>query len=207
MPYLANIPLGNDQLNVSQGQILDNFQALSTYVFIDHVEFNLADQGKHKVVQMFPNTVFTNVIPNANNQEIVMGCQADGITLRNELTLKRNGETISVLTSKRSNAGVLTDINNQIRLMSGLLFKFGLRTLNGNQGGQITINFNVGNGYVPFNAIYNVFISNFAVNGQTDINVRLMSFNTTSVTVYVSERTSTSTNVQNFGFSILAIGI
>lgn len=46
MPYLANIPLGNDQLNVSQGQILDNFQALSTYVSIDHVEFNLADQGK-----------------------------------------------------------------------------------------------------------------------------------------------------------------
>jgi hypothetical protein len=50
MAYQSNKPLSTDKLSVSQGDINGNFQAINTYVAIDHVAFNGADQGKHKRV-------------------------------------------------------------------------------------------------------------------------------------------------------------
>jgi hypothetical protein len=50
MAYNSNIPQATDQLNVSQGDILANFQEIATYVAVNHVAFGAADAGKHKWV-------------------------------------------------------------------------------------------------------------------------------------------------------------
>lgn len=50
MAFNANVPLANDRLSTSQADLNDNFQEINTYVNVDHVAFNVADQGKHKRV-------------------------------------------------------------------------------------------------------------------------------------------------------------
>ena len=47
MPYTPNIPQPTDLPSQSQGQILQNFQAINTAFGINHVGFNTADEGKH----------------------------------------------------------------------------------------------------------------------------------------------------------------
>jgi hypothetical protein len=56
MAYNANIPQPADQLKNSQPQILANFQEINTALNVNHVGFNVADQGKHKFIQ-FPQQV------------------------------------------------------------------------------------------------------------------------------------------------------
>jgi hypothetical protein len=50
--YTSNIPQPTDNPSSSQDQILQNFQSISTTVAVNHVQFNDADQGKHKFLQM-----------------------------------------------------------------------------------------------------------------------------------------------------------
>ena len=50
MAYQSTKPLANDKLSTSQGDIAGNFTEINTYVQVDHVAFNGADQGKHKRV-------------------------------------------------------------------------------------------------------------------------------------------------------------
>lgn len=52
MAYNANIPQPTDQLKVSQADLLANFQAINTFVNVNHEDFGSADQGKHKFLQM-----------------------------------------------------------------------------------------------------------------------------------------------------------
>ncbi len=54
MTFQSNIPLGSDFISVSQGDILNNFQALGTAFPVNHNNFNVAGAGKHKFVE-FPN--------------------------------------------------------------------------------------------------------------------------------------------------------
>lgn len=53
MAFNANIPQPNDVIAISQADLLNNFAAINTYVNVNHVAFNNADQGKHAQVQ-FP---------------------------------------------------------------------------------------------------------------------------------------------------------
>ena len=51
MPYNANIPLSTDKLSASQVDLNNNFQAINTWVGIDHVPFaNTVQQGEHNRV-------------------------------------------------------------------------------------------------------------------------------------------------------------
>ena len=52
MAYNQNIPQPADQLKNSQPQLLANFQEINTILDVNHVGFNLGDQGKHKFLQM-----------------------------------------------------------------------------------------------------------------------------------------------------------
>lgn len=56
MAYNQNIPQPADQLKNSQPQILANFQEINTALNVNHVGFNVADEGKHKFIQ-FPQQV------------------------------------------------------------------------------------------------------------------------------------------------------
>ncbi len=61
MPYQINIPLPTDNLNVSQGDILNNFNSADTIMGINHYPFTSGAtvQGKHKFVDMPITTVPT----------------------------------------------------------------------------------------------------------------------------------------------------
>jgi hypothetical protein len=48
MAYKSNIPLATDKLSTSQSDLNGNFTEINTYVNVDHVAFNGANQGKHK---------------------------------------------------------------------------------------------------------------------------------------------------------------
>lgn len=52
MVYDNAIPQANDDPSQSQGQILGNFQELDTFLSVNHVELNDANQGKHTFLQM-----------------------------------------------------------------------------------------------------------------------------------------------------------
>lgn len=52
MAYNADIPQANDNPSESQGQILGNFQALNTFLAVNHVSLNDGDEGKHTFLQM-----------------------------------------------------------------------------------------------------------------------------------------------------------
>lgn len=50
MAYNAAIPLSTDKLSSSQVDLYNNFQAINTFVAVDHVGFNAATSGKHNRV-------------------------------------------------------------------------------------------------------------------------------------------------------------
>lgn len=52
MAYLNTIPQPTDQESQSQAQLLNNFDAINTFVNVNHVAFNGADQGKHKFITL-----------------------------------------------------------------------------------------------------------------------------------------------------------
>lgn len=52
MSYKAAIPQANDQISISQGDLLGNFTEINTYLTVDHEAFNGATQGKHKAVHL-----------------------------------------------------------------------------------------------------------------------------------------------------------
>ncbi len=89
MAYNANIPQPADQLKNSQPQILGNFQEINTAFNVNHVGFNVADEGKHKFLQMprqgaAPTTAATDIglfsLVGANSlvSELNFRRQADG---------------------------------------------------------------------------------------------------------------------------------
>jgi hypothetical protein len=50
MAYNQSIPQPSDKLRNSQSDLLANFAAIKTLVDINHVTFDVADQGKHKFI-------------------------------------------------------------------------------------------------------------------------------------------------------------
>lgn len=50
MAYNANIPQASDVIAISQSDLLNNFGAINTFVNVNHVAFNGADQGKHSQI-------------------------------------------------------------------------------------------------------------------------------------------------------------
>ena len=49
--YQPNIPAATDQISSSQADIQGNFQAINTYLAVDHAAFSSADAGHHYFTQ------------------------------------------------------------------------------------------------------------------------------------------------------------
>lgn len=52
MAYNSDIPQSTDDPSQSQSQILANFQALNTFLSVNHVSLNDGNQGKHSFLQL-----------------------------------------------------------------------------------------------------------------------------------------------------------
>lgn len=73
MAYKNNIPQAGDRIASSQNDILDNFIEIDTFVKVDHIELNSANQGKH-------------------NKTTLVAQGADPVTAGNEVALfSKNG--------------------------------------------------------------------------------------------------------------------
>lgn len=116
MAYNANIPQPGDQLKNSQPQILANFQEINTALAVNHVGFNVADQGKHKFIQM-PQQ---GANPTTAATEYAMFTKAGLFSGSTETLLRKpnNGTTVNI-TEKR-----LSATDGWYQLPSGIIVKY-----------------------------------------------------------------------------------
>lgn len=67
MPYQQNIPRPTDQLNVSQGDIQQNFLEIYNWVAVNHDQFDTPNAGKHTQVTLPNNPAPLGTLVNEAN--------------------------------------------------------------------------------------------------------------------------------------------
>ena len=190
MAFNANIPQAGDQISQSQGQILQNFQAIQTLIDVNHVDFASPDQGKHMFVTL------TNQV-------------ADPATGATEINLYNRQSaylTTQALWLSNGSTGFAQEISSNLRaspgwafLPSGLLMKWGT----GTGSGAVTVNFPVGAQYPVFLGVLSCQLTTFFIGAPTDSNVQLSSFTTTGISVYCTQRTTTANATANFQYLVI----
>ena len=127
MAYNNNIPQPNDDLSVSQPQILANFAEIATAFNLNHVAFNATGEGKHAFVEM-PNQ--NAAPPTTIAGEVGLYCNTSTATTFPELFfIKNNGGASVPPPLNNANGYVITGSNytspGWTRLPSGILLKWG----------------------------------------------------------------------------------
>jgi len=203
MAFLPNIPQPTDQLSVSQGNLLNNFQILGAIAGNANTSsasinatsgFNwlyLPVQGANPpagaAFAAGQIGLYSFQQPNTGNNELYINKLTTGGTLR-QIPMT---------------AGELNP-DGWTYLPSGLLLKFGSFTIN--PPNPITQNFPVAGTIPVFNTIYQVIICNSSpVNGDSNQYTRIVSFNTTSLTMWSTQRTTSTASSAVVRY--LAIGI
>jgi hypothetical protein len=142
---LNPVPQAAQTLAQTQNPILVNFATIATAFAIDHVDYNIAQQGMHNQVTM-PRQVGDSATA-GNNVALYAKLNAAG----SETALFFRKQTNGVIYDFTSS---LQNLNGWTRLPSGILLKWG--QFNANAGATTTINYPVGAGIPVFTAIYNV---------------------------------------------------
>jgi hypothetical protein len=199
MAYNAAIPQSTDVLSQSQIDLLGNFQAINTFVNVNHVPFNSPDQGKHSLVE-FP---VQGVAPVILGGEIGLYNFLSPVTGVNELyIISQSGITSSVTASILSTTPApANDSFGWSYLPSGILIMWG----NSNANGNTAIVFPVAADIPVFNQVFSIQITTF-VNSALDSNtfVRLSAFTNLGFNIYGSQRTAAVPAACSFQY--LAIG-
>ncbi len=194
MAYLPNIPQANDQLRISQGDILGNFGAINSYVGVNHVPFNTGvDDGKHNVVTMTEQTALPAFLPT----ETAIYNTVDLITNINQTfvhtkTLAGSAD-IPFTASFLGTHAPLNDADGWTYLPSGILIKW---TYLSGPGGLNSFNVPFGANNGP--AFTNIFAVSLTIRDiinpatDTDRAVRLVDISgPNSFRVYFSYRATT----------------
>lgn len=201
MPYLPNIPQPNDRIRDSQADLLGNFQALNTFLNVNHGDFGSAQEGKHKWVT-FPNQM------------------ADPTTLAAEVAIFSKpgistGNPSALFLRKENNAAVKTGgftefftngfLEGWTRLPSGILLKWGF--VAPSLPNPATVTFPVNATTPVFTALYSVQVSPSypgAADNDFAVAVRPGSLLPTSFQVWMSPRTTVGSKAGQLYY--LAIG-
>lgn len=198
MPYNQNIPQPTDEIPNSQPPLLGNYQAISTLLNVNHVNFNVADQGKHKFVT-FPVQA-ASPAPLAN--EIALFSRQSAFSAQPEIAFVRNaGLAQEITTSLQASPGWCFT-------SSGILLKWGQLTANaGDYPAGTAFLFPVAATIPVYGTIFMVYITTIAVGGvDTNTAATLKAFNTVGLTVAGSNRTAPLAGA-NTTFNYLAVGI
>ena len=191
MPYNAQIPLSTDLLSTSQGDIQANFQALNTFLTVNHEGFSSADAGKHKFVT-FPLQAGNPAIAAG---EIALFNKNSTYTTFNELFIKNRAGTVYSLTAS------LPATTGWCYLPSGLIMKWGVNAGNG----ATTIVFPVAATIPVLTNVYTAQVTDIFNSGSdTDTYVRLSTYSNVSISVWCSNRTTVG--AANTSFNWLVIG-
>lgn len=128
MAWNDQIPQPNNKLRVSQGDLLANFQALNTYLTVNHTAIDgTGDQGKHKFIEMPEQAA----IPVFTGNEIGLYAKIPAVpfplTTLNELFIrKEDGDSVPI-TAREVNIADTSD--GWTYLPSGLLMKWNRVTI------------------------------------------------------------------------------
>ncbi len=190
MPYSPNIPLSTDLISSSQGDIQANFQALDTFLTVNHEGFSSADAGKHKFVT-FPLQAANPAIAGG---EIALFNKNSTLTTFNELFIKNQAGTVYPLTAS------LPAATGWCYLPSGLIMKWGTNAGNG----ATTIVFPVAATIPVFTNVYTAQVTDtFNSGSDTDTYVRLSTFSNVSISVWCSARTTTGAKATSFNWLVI----
>lgn len=209
MVYQPNIPQPTDLLSTSQSDILNNFSALQTLIDVNHVDFNSADQGKHKWVT-FPSQGAT---PPAGSgfapTELGLYNAVYALTAHQELYVNKTNQatvvqvpsTASILSS---NSAPAQNSFGWTLLPSGIVLRWG--NFSGFTGlNTVTLATNATNG-PALTQILNVQVTPYDPSaGDVNFAVRLANIiSPTQFNVYISSRTASGAGTG--GFQYLVIG-
>ena len=202
MAFTQNIPQPADVISQSQPQLLANFQAINTFVDVNHVAFNGADQGKHKFVTMPEQGAAPITLAN----EGVLFTAQGAYTGTTELYygLESAGGFDSITEGLNAAAG-------WSGLPSGLLIKWGTVTIPVEAvltQGTYVYNYPVGATIKPFSTFYQQMVTpvGIAITAMRGITIS-SSFTSASNTQFGINVYSTGTGWPTFQVSYLAIGI
>jgi len=197
---LISVPLAGQTLASSRPDINSNFSVIDTAFAVDHVDYNLTNQGKHNKVS-FP---IQAIIPAPQAGIVQLYSQVSAITNEPELvfahqagsTAPTNAQIVEFTSAGWANPG-------WCRLPSGILMKWG--TLSTTTYNTLeTIAFPVGGGIPAFTAIYSCQLTAASAQTDTQVVVIMGLFSTTTVNVFARR-------LIGFGgatpFTFFAIGI
>ena len=204
MAYNPNIPQSTDIISQSQNDLLNNFQALSTYLNINHVDFNTADQGKHKYLTLPVQAGSPPIAFGAG--EVALYSFLSPVTAKNELYVNKTNQV--TVTQIPATASILSTTSAPINntdgwtyLPSGMLLKWG----NSNANGATIFLFPVAADIPVFNEVLSVQLTTYDPGaGDTNNFVRLIAFSNTGITCYGSSRTTVGAAAGSFQY--FAIG-
>lgn len=191
MAYNQNTPLGNQLPSITQPQILGNFQSIQTMLNVNHVNFDLPDQGKHKWVS-YP--IQSSSVATLST-EVATYAFVDSDTTVAELTFRRPSN--GVIIPMTATAGT---VNGWTMLPSGILMKWatssytGLNTVNANSFGK------------AFSVLYSVQLTNNNATSSSNTYVMGGVISGTNFNVYVGNRTTPGTDATT-NVNWLAIGV
>jgi hypothetical protein len=191
MAFTPDIPQANQTLASTQQPILENFQGIDVLINVNHVDFDLADQGKHKWVSM-PNQ---GANPTTTATEVAIYSRIDATTTVAELTLRRPSDGTVIPMS--ATAGTT---NGWTMLPSGILMKWGTTNATGSD------NINANAFGKAFTTLYSVQLTNNTILSTSDTYVMGGNIVGTTFDVYVGNRTTPGTDA-TVNVNWLVIGV
>lgn len=208
MAYQANIPQPNNLLSQSQDDILNNFQAIQTLIGVNHVNFNDADQGKHKWIT-FPQQGATPPAGSGFNPgELGMYNAIYSVSTQNELFInKTNQATVVQVPSTASilsvNSAPSAIAAGYTYLPSGILLRWG--TVIGATGlATLSLGTNSTVGPVPAQILTVQLTPYDPSAGDVNFAVRLANIISNSqFNVYISSRTNTGPATGSYTYLVV----
>ena len=139
MAWNQNIPQPGDKLSQSQADLRGNFQALDTYVQVDHVALAAADQGKHKKVSYVSQAYVAPILGPATaiNEAIIFS--RDSIAVPGTTALFFKGPNLAAIAPAAEFSFALKAAAGYTILPSGIYIQWG--TGNGNAQQNFAIAF------------------------------------------------------------------
>jgi len=192
MAYQDQIPQPIDELKTSQNDILNNFIAIKAAWDVNHVTFDLANQGKHNYVTL-PEQAGD---PTTSTDEVALYSKESALTGKAELFIKKEtptGDVIEFTSAIKATPG-------WTRLPSGILLKWGAATATG----AGTIIFPVGATIPAFTTVFSAQLTVLdATAADADEAIRLTAFTAASISVWGSPRSTTGSKAVNFEYLVI----
>ncbi len=199
MAYSNLIPNSTDLLSQSQSDILQNFEAIQTFIEINHETFASADSGKHKFVT-FPQQTVGGAFPLATSAtEFGLYCKTDGANPA--MYLRPVSQTVGVTTNDINITHAIKAASGETILPSGIKMKWGVGTIASSSSTSAAITY-----YSAFTTVYSVQVTPYGSRASgaaqdyvlSAYDVQVADFKVTRTAAYVG---TTAT------FYYLAIGV